>query len=154
MDAYMFDTNIFNTILDEAFAVESISANMVLYVTRVQFDEISNTTKKERRARLLATFEEVPQAMTGTDTFLMNESLINQDSIGPAIIFNALLETLDSKKKKPNNPRDALIGETAINRRHTLVTDDGDFREAVIEHGGSAISWPEFKKRLHEIDSI
>lgn len=150
----MFDTNIFNMILDEAFPVNSLPVNMTLCVTRVQLDEIKNTKNQERRARLLATFEEVPQAMTGTDTFLMNESLINQDSIGPAIIFKALLETLDSKKKKPNNPRDALIGETAINGRHTLVTDDDEFREAVLEHDGSAISWSEFKKRLHEFDSI
>jgi len=152
MDAYIFDTNVFNSILDEEFPVDSLSANMMLCVTRVQFDEIKNTKNQGRGAKLLAVFKEVPQAMTGTDTFLVNESWINQDNIGAATGFKSLLETLNSKKKKPNNFRDALIGETAINRGLVLVTDDVDFREALTQCGGSSISWNEFKKRAHMHD--
>jgi hypothetical protein len=46
MKQYMFDTNIFNHIIDKSIAIEDFSKNAEFFVTHQQEDEIINTKDK------------------------------------------------------------------------------------------------------------
>lgn len=60
-------------------------------------------------------------------------------------VIEGMIEKLNQKNKnKKNNGLDALIGEIAIKNEHTLVTDDNDLREVVMEMGGTVIDFEEF----------
>ena len=55
----VFDTNIFNRVLDLDIPVEAFSHRVSAYATHVQRDEINNTRKDERREALANIFTDV-----------------------------------------------------------------------------------------------
>ena len=59
--------------------------------------------------------------------------------------YEPLLAALHARNgSKKNNPHDALIGVTALDRNMTLFTDDIDLAAVVREFGGTAESFAEF----------
>ena len=59
----MFDTNVFNRIVDEDIALESLVGRVTAYATHIQRDEINNTKNVERRAVLAKSFDDVVVAI-------------------------------------------------------------------------------------------
>ena len=56
---YMFDTNIFNRILDGAIDICELRGRVHFYATHIQLDELKATSNVPRRQELLAVFKEV-----------------------------------------------------------------------------------------------
>lgn len=64
----MFDTNVFNKILDEEIDVESVHKGKPYFVTHIQQNEIENTKNPERRKALLNTFHGINKTQVPTES--------------------------------------------------------------------------------------
>ncbi len=68
MTGFMFDTNVFNRILDGRVDVGSLSGDKQYFVTHIQRNEIENTKNPERRKALLDTFHGVEKSQVPTES--------------------------------------------------------------------------------------
>ena len=144
MKQYMLDTNIFNRLLDNDSEVSrwflGEAEHNEFYATSIQYDELKNTKDIDRRSKLLETFKVVEELsnmkMKPTNTSIFGVSTFGMTYYGKGPLFDNILKELDGRKKKDNNPQDALIGETAIMKGYTLVTTDGNFCDVVRSEGG------------------
>jgi len=125
----MFDTNVFNRILDGAVEVSGFRGNARFYATHVQLDELKRTSNTKRREELISVFEEVTDTKVPTESFVLGVSRLDEAKLGgdEDQLCTAMKAELDKlNKNKPNNIQDALIAETAIKNQFTLVTEDTD----------------------------
>lgn len=137
---YMFDTNIFNEILDHKIDIASIT-NASLYVTHIQLNEIQATKNEERRNLLLQVFHEVDKETITTESAVWDVSEWGNAKWGSENnLYQPIMKRLgELNKKKKNNTQDALIAETAIVNTQILVTNDIDLQYVISEFGGKAI---------------
>ncbi len=122
---FIFDTNIFNRILDDKTEMNFISDSHTYYVTHIQLDEIKNTSDPARKRKLLDTFEDVGQIERPTESAVIGESRIGKSKIGDGQ-YDQIKNELDKYGSKENNKRDALIAETAMKNNWILVSNDGN----------------------------
>ena len=165
MSKFMFDTNVFNRILDGAIPLAKLTGRVEAYATHIQRDEINGTKDSERRAALARTFSEVVAGAVPTDSFVigvsrLGEARLSGERIVPTAsavygvstcgqaryaaadnLYTALKVRLDSLNgQRPNNVQDALIAETSIKEGHVLVTEDVDLALVTREYGGRCLS--------------
>jgi hypothetical protein len=168
MDAlpgYMFDTNVFNRIVDGVISLPTLTGRVVAYATHIQRDEINNTKNPERRAALAQVFGDVVAGLPPTDSFVLGVSRLDEARLGGERVvptasgaygvsrygqakygaednlYSALKDRLDTiNLNKSNNVHDALIAETSIKGGHVLVTDDTDLAAVTKEYGGQCLS--------------
>jgi hypothetical protein len=155
-NGYMLDTTVFNGVLDGKISTASFAALRPL-ATGVQPSELRATGRPQRRADLVATFEEVNPAVALASSFAWgvegagwDQACWNDGSGNFQKMLDRLRE-LDRKAKRKNrdplNPvRDILIAETAIQNGATLVSDDPRLCQVVLESGGRAIDLPTFER--------
>jgi len=161
----MFDTNVFNRIVDEEIALEPLTDRVTAYATHVQRDEINNTTDPERRAVLAQVFSDVVASSEPTASFVIGTSRSDEARLGgerevptaSAVwdvsrwdkanwsadddLYSALKSELDKlNRNKSNNIEDALIAETSIKGDYVLVTDDADLASVTKKYGGKCLS--------------
>lgn len=143
--AYILDTTVFNAVLDGKALLTSLKGRRLL-VTGIQANELRATGKAERRAALLATYEEIGPASVPASSFAFDiegagfDQAYWNDGSGNFEKMLARLRQLDTKNKSvANQVRDILIGETAIKNGATLVSGDSHLRQVVSEFGGNAI---------------
>ena len=74
----MFDTNVFNRILDGVISLESFAEVIVPYATHIQRDELQNTQDQRRREALLNVFHQVVTASAETTSFAPDTSRLDQ----------------------------------------------------------------------------
>lgn len=133
----MFDTNIFNEILDHKIDLDFDKHEY--YVTHVQFDELNATNSDGRRSSLLNTFKVIGAIKIPTESAVWDVSEWDEckwpDENG---YYDKIFEKLEAIKSKKNNKQDSLIGETAIVNKLLLVTNDKDLNQVVYELGGHA----------------
>jgi len=145
MQSFMFDTNIFNRVLDGGIDVAPFVGKARFLATHVQLDELSRTSDQSRRTSLLAVFEKVPQETVPTKTFVLQTSVLDSAEVGEGTLYSKMRCELDQLNKgKPNNVEDALIAETAIKNDFTLVSDDRDLSQVTKQNGGSCVNLKEF----------
>jgi len=166
----MFDTVVFNRILDGSVSVTQFKAGLKFYATHIQEDELNNTPASDRRERLAHIFtsfigRKFPTESTMIDVSGLGESKLGTGGVIPTETmvwgvgrwgqgkwgadggsYVAIKSRLDDLKKKENNVQDALIAETAIRNKFCLVTDDKTLRAVAQEFCGTAISFQEFLK--------
>jgi predicted nucleic acid-binding protein len=146
MTGFMFDTNVFNRILDGKIDVAALPNDKPCFVTHIQRNEIESTKNPERRKALLDTFHSVDKTQVPTQSAYwdLSEWDAAKWSAEDGVI-EKIVEKLNAKNNsKKNNGLDALISETALKNKHVLVTDDRHLEEVVQEMGGSAVSFQEF----------
>ncbi len=159
----MFDTNVFNRILDGVISLHTLTGRVEVYATHVQRDEINNTRNPARRAALAQVFVDAVTGSLPTDSFVLDVSRLDEARLGGERVvptesavygvsrygharysednlYSALKNRLDAiNGAKPNNVQDALIAETSIKSGHVLVTDDSDLAEVTKEYGGQCV---------------
>lgn len=175
LPTYMFDTNVFNRILDGAISPQILAGRLVAYATHIQRDEINNTARPERREALAQVFREVVAGSLPTDSLVLGVSRLGAARLGGERVvptesaaygvssygqakygaqddlYSALKNGLDNiNRKKPNNVQDALIAETSIKGGHVLVSDDTDLAAVTRQYGGQCISVAELLARCIE----
>jgi hypothetical protein len=141
----MLDTNVFNHVLDGRISLSSLEGRRLL-VTGVQVSELRATRSTDKRAALLATFEEIQPTQALAESFCWGiegagfDQANWNDGSGNFDKMLARLQHLDTKtKEKLNQVRDILIAETAIKSGAILVSGDSNLRQVVSEFGGDAI---------------
>ena len=152
MKHYMFDTNIFNQILDSGFDMTLLTSEARYFVSHIQFDEIQKTRDLERREQLLSVFERIPQERIPTESAVWDVSRWDEAkwSSGSSP-YNEILNRLNKRNRdKPNNVQDALIAETAIENGIALVTRDSDLLAVVRGSKGDVLSFNEFLTMLRD----
>jgi hypothetical protein len=141
----MLDTTEFNAVAKNDVGVSSY-AGMRLFATHVQRDELNNTRSKEKRARLLAVFNEVAAEKLPTESGFWGVSKWGEckwsarDGMSTKML--ARLAELDRKDRHPNQHRDILIAETVIKNGLTLISGDRNLRCVTVEFGGRVIEPP------------
>ena len=131
MKRYMLDTMIFNRILDHDLDVKLFkSKDFQILTTHIQRDEINNTPNDTRRNALLSVFEQIENPLP-TESALWGESNWGESKWGSDNLVEEILKELDKEDKRPNNPKDALIADTAIKNNCILVTEDGPLSKVV-----------------------
>ena len=170
MNDFMFDTVVFNKLLDGSFTLNQFKANLKFYATHIQEDELNNTPSLDRRGQLYRVFtafigRNLPTESTVLDVSRLGKSKLGSGGLIPTEtmvwgvgrwgqgkwgangnLYADIRSRLDDLKKKKNNVQDALIAETAICNKLCLVTDDKNLCQVAREFGGAAISVQEFKK--------
>jgi predicted nucleic acid-binding protein len=167
----MFDTNVFNRILDGGISPSTLSGYVVAYATHVQRDELQRTRDPARREALTRVFRDITTDSVATSSAVVGVSRIDEcrsggDRVVPTTsavygvsqyggtrygdgFCSALRSALDNIKRKPNNIQDALIAETAIKGGLVLVTDDADLAAVAKQYGGACLSVPELLQRCN-----
>ena len=147
IDACMLDTNVFNHVADGNIPIDAFE-DLRLFATHVQLDELGAAKDPERAAALLKVFERIEPKVVVTSSAVWDVSGWDQASwSGEDGAFRAILKRLrelDAENGKthrdPHNPvRDALIAETAIKNKLTLVSGDQNLRRVVEEFEGHAL---------------
>ena len=125
--SFMFDTNVFNQILDGAIDLSWLKG-MRIYATHVQQDEIANTPETARKNQLLSTFNFVTTDQVSSESAVWGVSRWGKAKWkNPDNIFSEMLTELNAlNKNKSNNSKDILIAETAFRKGWILVTSDKD----------------------------
>ncbi len=145
MKGYIFDTNIFNHILDGNVDSSALETVEPCYSTHIQNDELQATRDPHRRSRLLAMFTMIPQDHIPTESFILGHSRLDMARLGEGNLYSDIKGKLDEQNGgRSSNIKDALIAETAIMNGLTLVTDDSDLYTVVTEYQSPCV-------RLNEI---
>ena len=160
----MFDTVVFNRILDGAIDISALRGKGQFYATHIQRDEIGKTPNLQRRQALVGVFNRVTERKAATESFVLDVSRLDEaklsgDNVVPTEsavwdvsvwdqakwgdengLYSSVKAELDAlNKNKANNVQDALIAETAIKNRFVLVTDDSDLRTVSTKFGGKCV---------------
>jgi hypothetical protein len=119
------------------------------FVTHIQNDEL-NAAPLWIKRKLLTVFQVIPQQSIPTETTVLGTSRLGGSKLGDAKLYESILRELDDKKplEHEHNIKDALIGETAIENKIVLVTDDKWLLGSVKGHGGTAMSFDVFQKSI------
>ena len=170
----MFDTNVFNRIVDDTIPLVTLIGRVTAYATHIQRDEINNTKNIERRAVLAKVFRDVVAESDPTRSFVLGVSRLDEARLGGERVvptasavwdvsrwgeakwggdddlYSTLKTELDKlNRAKPNNIQDALIAETSIKGDYVLVTDDTDLTTVTKQYGGKCLSVAELLERCN-----
>jgi len=146
----MFDTNALNKIIDNSLSIEllkrSINFGYKYYITHIQCDEINNIhdTQKQKRAKIFLMLSESSQSIETTETFVFGFSRLGYAKLPTSSYFNQIRNLSNSKSRI----RDAIIGDTVLQKNYLLVSNDDYLRNKVNELGGNSITLDEFYRRL------
>ncbi len=162
MRSFMFDTNVFNHVVDGMAELSGFVGRAKFYATHVQIDELKNTSNDARRGALLKVFEEITNIRVPTESFVLGSSRLGEAKLGgeqPITTESAVwgvskwgkckwtasdnlykpikLELDRLNQSKPNNVQDSLIAETSIKNGFTLVAHDRDLFLITTRFGGA-----------------
>ena len=161
----MFDTTVFNRILDGVITLETLSERVAAHATHIQRDELNSTKDAARRMALAEVFqktvaESIPTNSFGTDLSRLDEARLGGERVVPTTslvwdvsrsdhaiwgaddnLCSRLKSELDRRNRgKSNNFHDALIAETSVKGGYVLVTDDSDLTAVTKMYGGKCLS--------------
>lgn len=131
----MFDTNVFNHLVEGRIDPAAIPKCWTIFVTQIQHDEISRTPNSVKREQLLRMVERVEKILTESGVWGISVWGSGKWSDGKDI--NAFLINL--KGNVVSTKSDALIGETALKNNLVLVTNDADLKRAMASMDGAYI---------------
>lgn len=145
INGFMFDTNIFNHILDNKILIENFPENLNLFITHIQLDELEKTRDQNRRKMLLTIFKKIDQENIPTESLVLSVSKLGKAKLGDENgLYKKIKLDLDEKEIKQNNKQDALIAKTTIKNGLILVTDDSDLLEVTQKYNGEVITLKDF----------
>ena len=156
----MFDSNIFDKLVERPDLVESITGCVDVIATHVQRDEIDQTPVPDTKAQLRRIFGDLVsneshvrgEGLVATESAVWNISKWNSSkwSRGDGMLEQLRGSIRPDAKRYVNRTRDALIGETAIKNGFVLITEDVPFRRKVRSLGGISMSWEQLKQHCSD----
>ncbi len=144
INGFMFDTMIFNKILDAEISLDSLPKNFKYVVTHIQCGELKKTPNKDRRKKLLDIFFKIDSEEIFTESTLLGTSILGKSKLSNNLLCEEIKLMLDKKQNKESNKNDALIAETTIKNGLILVTDDSDLLEVTQRYNGEVITLEDF----------
>jgi hypothetical protein len=98
---------------------------------------------EQRRKLLFEQLGALKPAMALTESIVVGISRVGAGKVSDGEEYERLLAALKLKKKNKNNPCDALIAETVLKNKLTLISADNALCAVMREAGGSVV---QFKK--------
>ena len=150
----MFDTTIFNRVVEHKVPIEKLTACVVAYATPLQWHEINRTQNCKKKEELCHLFRNLfPEEshsdgsrVVPTPTTVWNVSPWGSGQWSESdSLYGPILTAMDELRRHKNNPWDALIAETAIKNGFTLVTDDGNLGEVAQKFGANRMTWTDLR---------
>jgi predicted nucleic acid-binding protein len=139
----MFDSNIFDDLVSGNMSLNLFNtANIKVYLTHIQIDEINNCKDLEKRAKLFLFMIELNPKKIATESFILGTSRIGSARLSDGNI----IEILRGGNLKHTN--DALIDETAIKNNLILITNDLTFQKKVEGLGGVVMNVKQLKDSI------
>ena len=96
----MFDTNVFNDILDGKILLGDIRSDVICYVTHIQRDEINKTKDDSRRKLLINIFTDLVDEEVSTNTVVLGVSKLGMAKLSDGKLFHDIKERLDNVNRK------------------------------------------------------
>lgn len=134
----MFDTNVFNHILNGEIEPHAIDRAWEPVATHLQWDEISKTPDDQRRRELQQIFEQFVKQSVATSAAVFGVSKWGQSKYATSESHYAeIASRLVALKRRKGyaNEVDALIADTCIQNGLLLVTNDGNLKEVAQAFG-------------------
>jgi len=136
----MFDTNVFNHLLEGKIAPEQVPSEWTVHATHIQADELERTTDQSKRVELQKLFTGQVDKQVPTEAFVFDVSRLDQAKFsGPESKYGSVLQRLESLRSKRNNVEDALIADTCIQNGYVLVTNDKHLKTAASAEGCTVV---------------
>ena len=146
----MFDTNIFNRLVEHNVPIEVLTECGDVQVTHVQWDELCKTPCQEKRNRLTRVFRRLEPEKRPTETAVWGVSKWGEAKWSADDQWQQMKAELDRLKKRKNNSQDALIAETAIKNGFTLFTEDVNLRKVAARFGATCMSFEDLQQHCRE----
>jgi len=144
MKKFIFDSNIYDHILDNKISRTALKLLGELYITNVQLSELKNIPNQARRDQLLAVVKELQPIKLNLDSGIWLDNLRWDDAQPWRDDIGETAAALYGNSTKTTNWHDALIGEVAKNYSLILVTNDIRFKEKANALQISVITFNEF----------
>ncbi len=147
----MFDTNVFNKMADGLLDIEQLRRSTLYgfeyFTTHVQTDQIAATpdNESEKRKRMVLFQTEIKPTVLPTTSFVLGVSRLGYGNLSDG----KLLDKIRRGNKSIRKTTDALIAETCIKNKITLVTEDTELIKRMKEEGGKVIGIQELKEFLN-----
>ncbi len=145
----MFDTNIFNEILDGKISLQEIQGTTAkFWITHLQYDELNSTKNEDRRNGLLKTFQQIDQTVVPTESAVFDISVWDQAKwTSQDNLYEPILNELNTRQpgRTRSHTRDALIAETAIKNKCLFVSNDKTLYSIVEQFKGEVCTLEELK---------
>ncbi len=140
---YMLDTCAINHIIEDKSKLSAVlNKNLNFFITYIQIDELDKmkvtwTDKYSEAVKFLNMIQvkEEPSSVT-----IVGYWRLGKTKSGNGESYNHVLEYMKRRKPKKNHIHDAIIADSAIKYKMTLVTDDGPLIDAVNSVGGKVIT--------------
>lgn len=139
----MLDTTVFNWLLDGHIRADQLPKGAAYFVTHIQRDELAAESREERRKQLFAQLGALKPISMPTESGIIGVSRIGEFKFSDGSDYTTLLAALNAKKKSKNNSNDALIAETALKNKLTLISADTGLCEVA---GAAGVSVIHFKR--------
>ncbi len=146
----MFDTNVFNRIVDSDIDVTSLPTSCEYYVTSLQHSELRGTQNLSRRKRLLSAFSELVWERNTAESDIKSTPWgvpWGSPWDSGTGIYDEIERRLDQSpqsKSKRGNKFDALIVEVCREEGFILVSEDLAVREVAPAYGVFVLTFGEF----------
>src|SRR6185295_9053604 len=101
--AYMFDTVVFNRILDGALDIGAFVGKAQFYATHIQLDEINETSNSQRRQALLEVFNRITERKVPTESFVLGVSRLDEARLPPNKALDLTRSVGDLRPVSPEN---------------------------------------------------
>lgn len=145
----MFDTNVFNSILDEKLKIIK-HTDQEYFITNLQRAEINRTKNKERRENLVSMFLVVTSSTHTTQVNQLSTpwgSPWSSPWSNSGQYYKSILNALESRKPKDRgNSYDAVMIETCKYKEISFVSNDSAVLGVSKEFGVKCISFSDFSR--------
>lgn len=141
---YLFDTHIYDLILDSSADLDGIANTGELFITNIQQSEIKNIGNSERKTKLLHILEVLNpfkfdlESGIWLDDIYWDDNQIWIDNISPTC------QSLLGKTVNTHRWKDALIGAVAEKHNLILVTNDRKVRKRAAIASIQTLSFTDF----------
>lgn len=131
---YMFDTNVFNEILDGCIEIKKIHSLGHLFVTSIQELEILKTKREVRKQALQEIFKSIDSDHITPVTKVWGVFPWGKGPWGgeEGELYPLLMERMKiAAPKGRGNQNDAIIAETSITHNCILITNDNALKSVI-----------------------
>jgi len=132
----MFDTNVFSNLSNHFIDPKAVPTTWEPVATHIQWDEIQRTRDPVRRGEIVAVFVGHLTEKVATSSAVWDVSILDgAEWTGPNSAYESILQLMNDLKPDRNNPADALIADTCLQKGFILVTNDGTLTAAARASG-------------------
>lgn len=148
MKRIMFDTNVFDKLPEFIELIRDSEIQYEYYITTIQIDELCEIPdcKMDIRKNNFLMLADLRAHLVPLSVFILNgRARLGYTRLGEGEVYKKILN------KNKSNIEDAVIADTAVYERCTLITNDDDLYKRMEKNGYDAMKFDDFIKTLQNI---